>query len=94
MTDDFKFSPAAISIAKGTTVTWKGAGAQPHTVTFDPAKAMKKGDVVLPDGVAPFDSGLLSPGQTFAHTFTVAGEYSYICTPHEMMGMIGKITVQ
>ena len=93
MTDDFKFDPAAITIAKGATVTWKGPGTQPHTVTFDPAKAMNKSHIVLPSGVAPFDSGILNPGQSYSHIFTVAGDYSYICIPHEAMGMIGTIKV-
>jgi plastocyanin len=93
MTDDYKFNPASITIPKGTTVEWQGTGAQPHTVTDDPAKAMDKSHTVLPSGAEPWDSGLLNPGQSFKHTFTVAGDYAYICIPHEAMGMVGKITV-
>jgi plastocyanin len=93
MTDQFKFDPAALTIPKGTTVTWKGGGTQPHTVTFDPSKAMTKSHVVLPAGVQPFDSGLLNPGASYSHTFDVAGDYAYICTPHEAMGMLGTIKV-
>lgn len=93
MTDTYKFDPASITITKGTTVEWQVTGAQPHTVTDDPAKAMDKSHTVLPNGAEAWDSGLINPGQSFKHTFTVVGEYSYICIPHEAMGMIGKITV-
>ena len=93
LTDQFKFDPAAISIAKGTTIEWKNTGVQPHTVTFDPSKAMKKADVILPSGVEPFDSGMVMGGKSYTHTFTVAGQYQYVCTPHEAMGMIGTVTV-
>jgi plastocyanin len=93
MTDQYKFDPATLTIPKGTTVEWQVAGTQPHTVTDDPSKAMDKSHTVLPAGADPWDSGMLNPGQSFKHTFTVAGEYSYICIPHEAMGMIGKITV-
>ena len=40
-----------------------------------------------------FDSGLVNAGVSFKHTFDVAGDYKYICTPHEAMGMIGTIKV-
>ena len=93
MNDQFKFDPAAITIAKGTTVTWQGEGTQPHTVTFDPAKALNKAHVVMPSGAEAFDSGVVNPGAAYSHTFTVAGDYSYVCIPHEAMGMLGTVKV-
>jgi plastocyanin len=54
---------------------------------------MNKGDAVLPDGAQPWDSGIITGGQTYSHTFDVAGQYSYFCIPHEALGMVGKITV-
>jgi plastocyanin len=93
MTDQFKFDPDTVTIPKGTTVEWQSSGTQPHTVTFDPAKAMDKSHVVLPTAVTPFDSGLIDVGKSYKYTFTVAGEYHYICIPHEAMGMLGTIKV-
>jgi plastocyanin len=93
MTDQYKFDPAALTIPKGTTVEWKNGGTQPHTITFDPAKAMNKSNVALPAGVTPFDSGLINAGASYKYTFAVAGDYKYICIPHEAMGMIGTIKV-
>lgn len=49
--------------------------------------------VALPEGVAPWDSGELTGGQTWSRTFDVPGTYRYFCGPHEGRGMIGTITV-
>ncbi len=59
---DFLFDPPAVLIKAGQSVTWTNEGPSTHTVTAD-------------DG--SFDSGDLSTGQTFSHTFDKAGAYSY-----------------
>ena len=94
MTNQNTFSPATITIKKGETVTWQNASQTVHSATFDPSKAVKASDAELPKGVSPFDSGLLQPGQTWSHTFTVAGTYKYFCIPHEALGMLGTVIVQ
>jgi len=94
MTDQYKYDPASLTIPVGTTVTWQNAGTMVHSATFDPAKAVNKPDAALPSGVQPFDSGLLQPGQSWSHTFTVAGTYKYFCVPHEALGMTGEIIVK
>lgn len=40
---------------------------------------------------AGFDSGLLAQGASFSHTFTAAGTFDYVCTPHPTM--TGRIVV-
>jgi len=72
------FSPSLITVAVGTTVVWVDVGQQSH-------------DVHARDG--SFDSPPLSPGNTFAHTFTKAGKYPYYCVPHEGDGMFGEVDV-
>jgi plastocyanin len=67
---DFAFDPAQLEIAAGTTVTWTNADGAPHTATST-------------DG--DFDSGSLSSGSTFEHTFDEAGEYAYACEIHPTM---------
>ena len=67
---DLAFSPDAITVAVGTTVVWTNTGAVPHTVT-------------AADGT--FDSGVLDPGASFAHTFTEPGTYAYQCALHPQM---------
>ncbi|MGH8584458.1 MAG: galactose oxidase-like domain-containing protein [Gammaproteobacteria bacterium] len=37
---------------------------------------------------AAFDSGTLSPGATFSHTFTAEGTYNYQCRFHPMSGVV------
>ena len=94
MNDTFKFSPDQLTVSVGDTVTWKNSGKMPHTSTCDPSKAANKSDVQQPDGGDTWDSGMLSGGQTYSHTFKVAGDYKYFCIPHESLGMIGTITVK
>jgi len=64
------FSPANLIIAPGITITWTNNDSTTHTVTAD-------------DG--SFDSGTLSPGQSYSHTFTSTGSTSYHCNIHPMM---------
>jgi plastocyanin len=98
LTNSNEFQPAAISVARGTTVTWINSGQAPHTVTGDPSKATKPTNAVLPSGAPVWDSGqlnggLLNSGQSFSYTFDVPGDYTYFCIPHESLGMIAHITV-
>ena len=64
---NFSFSPKDVTIKKGTTVTWTNQDSVIHTATSD-------------TGV--FDSGNLSQGQSFSYTFSTAGTFPYVCTPH------------
>jgi plastocyanin len=93
MLDTMKFDPATVTVAVGTTVTWRNVGQTAHTATDDPSKAINKINATLPQGAAPWDSDFVSPGQTYAHTFTVPGTYTYFCIPHEALGMVGKVVV-
>lgn len=70
----FAFSPAALTVKKGTQVTWTNLDSVPHTVTSTSAPA--GGD---------FDSGTLNNGQSWSKTFEVAGHYEYRCGIHRQM---------
>jgi plastocyanin len=61
------FDPATIPIKEGTTVTWINEDTMLHHV------------VHLPDVTHTqlFDSGPLSPGQSFSYTFEEKGRYNY-----------------
>lgn len=91
------FSPDRVTIASGQTVTWVNASSMPHTATDDasknPVAAAFPEYAQLPEGAEPWDSGILQPGESFSHTFTVPGTYSYFCIPHVMSGMLGTIEV-
>lgn len=94
MTTDIKFDPDSLTIKVGDSVTWDNESTITHTATCDPSKAADASHVKLPDGAEPWDSGDVAAGETFSHTFDVAGEYDYICIPHEMAGMLGKVIVE
>jgi plastocyanin len=87
------FLPASVTINAGDTVKWTNPAVVLHSVTFDPSMSAKPGNVVLPEGVAPFDSGDMQQDGVFSHTFTVKGTYKYICKMHEAMGMVGTVVV-
>jgi plastocyanin len=74
---NFAFNPVTITISTGQTVTWTNMDSAPHTVTST------TGD---------FDSGPISQGQTFSHTFNTAGTFEYSCTIHPSM-QHGKVVV-
>lgn len=64
------FIPVRLEIVAGTTVIWKNDDPLDHTVTAQ-------------DG--SFDSGIIRSGATWSRTFTSAGTYQLICTPHPFM---------
>ena len=71
------FSPAMLTVSAGTTVTWTNNDAIVHTVTSD---------------TGLFDSGQMSQGSHFSHTFSDKGTFQYHCTIHTTMH--GTIIVQ
>ena len=85
------FEPADITVAPGTVVRFELTGFIPHNVEFkDVPAGTDLGDTRL----GPF---LLRKGETYEITIDerfVAGTHQYVCTPHEMMGMKGTITVR
>ena len=76
---NFAFDPAVITVKVGATVTWTNADQDPHTVTSDG----KSG---------PLNSKPLNQGDTFQHTFTQAGTFSYLCTIHPFMTATVTVT--
>jgi len=74
----YSFSPASVTIAKGTKVVWTNTTDAPHTVTPDTANAFTASSNVAED-------------QTYSFVFTTAGTFSYHCNIHSYMK--GTITV-
>jgi len=66
------FSPQTITVVIGvnSTVVWTNYDSAEHTVTAT-------------DG--SFNSGAIQPGQTYSHTFTSPGTFSYYCVIHPWM---------
>lgn len=91
--DAMRFAPEEATVAAGDTVVWINRGSLPHTTTDRPGTAGVAEHNILPEGAAPWDSGQLAPDQWYAVTFTVPGEYTYLCSIHEPMGMVGRVKV-
>ena len=56
------YSPASLTIASGSTVTWTNSDSTSHTVTTE-------------DG--SINSGDIAPGSSYSKTFMTAGTYNY-----------------
>ena len=69
---DFKFSPAKISIKKGTKVIWTNNDKAPHTVTADNIN------------IGP-NSGVLQQNEIYSYTFDKIGTFTYYCKIHPSM---------
>jgi plastocyanin len=80
---DFAFSPAALTVPAGTTVTWTNQDTLPHTVVSDATTLFQVGAI--------FTSPSLSQGQKFSYTFSTPGTVTYHCSVHPFMG--GTVTV-
>jgi plastocyanin len=93
MTTTLRFSPQTVTIKAGQVVLWRNQSLFGHTVTFDRTEADNPSDVVVPAGAEAFASGDIAPGETFAHKFTVAGTYRYVCLKHQGESMTGTIIV-
>lgn len=75
---NFTFSPKTITIHVGDTVTWTNQDAASHTVTSDSGSEL--------------NSGNLPTGQSYSHTFTQPGTYTYHCAIH--VSMTATVVVQ
>lgn len=76
---EFKFNPANVTVAPGTTVTWKFEGPAPHTSTSSAGATVQ------------WDSGTKQAGESFSFTFDTVGTHHYHCTLHPRMQ--GSVTV-
>jgi len=77
------FTPASITVAKGTTIKWTNKDNVLHTVTSGVPNA--------PDGL--FDSGNIANGGTFSFQFNTVGTFQYYCRVHQDI-MKGQVIVQ
>jgi len=68
--DNFSFSPATITVAVGTKITWTNKDDVPHNVISTSNK---------------FASPVLDTDQKFSFTFTEAGSFDYYCSIHPRM---------
>ena len=67
---DFMFSPTAVTIKAGATVTWSNKDDEPHTVVSD---------------AGLFRSGAMDTDESFSFTFDKPGTYHLTCSIHRRM---------
>ena len=68
--DNFSFTPQALNVSVGTTVTWTNSDDVPH-------------NVVSTDKV--FKSKTMDTDEKFSYSFTTPGTYKYYCSLHPRM---------
>jgi len=68
--DNFRFTPASMSVKAGTTVRWTNRDDIPHTIVADDQS---------------FKSKALDTDDGFSYTFSKPGTYSYFCSLHPKM---------
>ncbi|MGZ4883524.1 MAG: cupredoxin domain-containing protein [Halobacteriota archaeon] len=62
--------PSALTIQRGTSVTWRNNDSVAHHIVSD---------------TGAFSSSVLNPGDSYTHQFTQAGTYPYHCSIHPFM---------
>lgn len=77
--DNFSFTPATMTVARGTRVTWTNRDDIPHTVT----------DAASPGTVK---SSALDTDDSYSRTFDTVGTFGYFCSLHPHMQ--GTVVVQ
>ena len=71
------YDPSPITVKSGSVVKWTNEDSTLHTVTSGLPEQGSLGTL--------FDSSIISPGQTFTHTFAKTGSFDYSCTLHPFM---------
>ena len=85
------FVPSEFSVSSGEKIVFKNNAGFPHNVIFDEDE--------IPSGVdaskiSMSDEDLLNAvGETYVVTLSEKGSYSFYCSPHQGVGMVGKVTV-
>jgi len=82
-----RFIPADLAIRPGDTVRWT------NTDPFLDHSTVSGTGSADPAAGSHWNSGILTIGEYFEHTFEEAGDYEYFSLPHEVEGMFGVVRV-
>src|ERR1043166_4797966 len=89
----FTFDPSTVNISVGDTVRWTWA-ASGHSVTSgDSTSCVSDGEFCSPDNTNCSTCTLSNVGFVYEFTFTQAGNFSYFCCAHCVIGMVGAVNV-
>jgi plastocyanin len=96
----YRFEPAAITIKAGDGIKFVNVKGGPHNVAVDPATAGAAAAQLtanMPESTGELTGKMLvTEGDAWTMSFggIAAGTYTLICTPHQAMNMLMKVTVQ
>lgn len=96
----YRFEPAAITVKAGDAIKFVNVKGGPHNVAIDPASAGASAaqfTANMPESAGDLMGKMLvTDGESWTMSFggIAAGTYTIICTPHQAMNMIMKVTVQ
>jgi plastocyanin len=82
---DLAFDPSAVTVTKGSTITWTNKDQIPVQIQTDDFGT-------TPTVPGQFSSEPLNPGESFTHTFTDAGKFTYSDPFHPYM--TGSVAVK
>ncbi len=98
---EYKYGPDELTIKVGDTVRWINASGGPHNVQFKPGTVPEGAQAVLNAAMANRIGEMngqlmMAPNAVYEIDFTgaPAGEYPYVCTPHELLGMVAALTIE
>jgi plastocyanin len=86
----FYFEPVGLTVEPGDTVKFQMNTPHHNVNAYHPGLGYTQR---VPDGVPPFSSPVLTGGDYWLYTFEEEGVYDYMCAPHEVFGMVGRIVV-
>lgn len=87
----FYFDPIGVRVEPGTTLRFVASTAGHNTVAYAAANGLAER---IPGGAEAWASPILTDiGATFDVVLTEEGVYDFLCTPHEALGMVGRIVV-
>ncbi|HYW51419.1 MAG TPA: plastocyanin/azurin family copper-binding protein [Gemmatimonadaceae bacterium] len=96
----YRFEPAEITVKAGDGIKFVSVKGGPHNVAFDPASvggAAAQLTANMPESTGELTGKMLvTDGEAWTMSFggVAPGTYTAICTPHQAMNMLMKITVQ
>ncbi len=98
---EYKYVPDKLTIKAGDTVRWINVSGGPHNVQFKPGTVPEGAQAVLNAAMANRIGEMngqlmMAPNAVYEIDFTGApvGEYPYVCTPHELLGMVANLTIE
>jgi len=87
---EFYFEPAGLYVEPGDTVQFNLTSPHHNVNAYHPGFGYEQR---VPDGVPPFSSPMLVLDDAWYYTFDTEGVHDYVCAPHEIYGMAGRIVV-